>query len=93
MVVFLWLTGQSGNAKEAAMHQETIRFSTQDGIARLTLHRPERLNALTAQLHERSPPRCRAALKSETKSTRSASGSANSTSATRPERPVHCHPG
>jgi len=27
MVVFLWLTGQSGNAKEAAMHQETIRFT------------------------------------------------------------------
>lgn len=49
------------------MHQETIRFSMDAGVARLTLHRPERLNAFTVQMHaevaaaldavEASPPR------------------------------------
>lgn len=34
------------------MHQETIRFTVQDGVARLTLDRPERLNAFTVQMHE-----------------------------------------
>lgn len=34
------------------MHQETIRFSMDGGVARLTLNRPERLNAFTVQMHE-----------------------------------------
>jgi len=34
------------------MHQETIRFEMEGGVARLTLHRPERLNAFTVAMHE-----------------------------------------
>ncbi|MHB8529405.1 MAG: 2-(1,2-epoxy-1,2-dihydrophenyl)acetyl-CoA isomerase PaaG [Caulobacteraceae bacterium] len=33
------------------MSFETIRFTLEDGIARLTLHRPERLNSFTAAMH------------------------------------------
>src|ERR687890_1514981 len=31
---------------------ETIRFSLDGGIARLTLNRPDRLNSFTVQMHE-----------------------------------------
>ena len=34
------------------MAYETILFSTEAGIARLTLNRPERLNSFTVQMHE-----------------------------------------
>ncbi|HET6801624.1 MAG TPA: enoyl-CoA hydratase-related protein, partial [Casimicrobiaceae bacterium] len=33
------------------MNYEQIRFHTADGIARITLNRPERLNSFTAQMH------------------------------------------
>ncbi len=33
------------------MAYETIRFDVTDGVARLTLHRPERLNSFTVQMH------------------------------------------
>ncbi|WP_395000140.1 2-(1,2-epoxy-1,2-dihydrophenyl)acetyl-CoA isomerase PaaG [Sphingomonas sp.] len=33
------------------MDYETIRFEVEDGVARLTLNRPERLNSFTAQMH------------------------------------------
>ncbi|WP_347718216.1 2-(1,2-epoxy-1,2-dihydrophenyl)acetyl-CoA isomerase PaaG [Sphingomonas sp.] len=33
------------------MGYETIRFEVEDGVARLTLNRPERLNSFTAQMH------------------------------------------
>ncbi|HEX2390578.1 MAG TPA: enoyl-CoA hydratase-related protein, partial [Casimicrobiaceae bacterium] len=33
------------------MTYEQIRFHTADGIARITLNRPERLNSFTAQMH------------------------------------------
>jgi len=34
------------------MAYETIEFKLQDGIARLTLNRPDRLNSFTVQMHE-----------------------------------------
>ena len=34
------------------MNYEQIRFESADGIARVTLHRPDRLNSFTAQMHE-----------------------------------------
>jgi len=37
---------------DAAMAYETIDFKLADGIARLTLNRPERLNSFTVQMHE-----------------------------------------
>ncbi len=36
----------------AAMAYETIDFKTDDGIARLTLNRPDRLNSFTVRMHE-----------------------------------------
>ena len=34
------------------MSYETIAFANEDGVARLTLNRPDRLNSFTAQMHE-----------------------------------------
>jgi 2-(1,2-epoxy-1,2-dihydrophenyl)acetyl-CoA isomerase len=34
------------------MAYETIEFKVQDGVARLTLNRPDRLNSFTVQMHE-----------------------------------------
>src|SRR5512132_340987 len=34
------------------MNYEQIRFHTADGIARITLNRPDRLNSFTASMHE-----------------------------------------
>ena len=34
------------------MTYETILFSLNDGVARLTLNRPERLNSFTVRMHE-----------------------------------------
>ncbi|MHB8493759.1 MAG: enoyl-CoA hydratase-related protein, partial [Casimicrobiaceae bacterium] len=33
------------------MNYEQIRFETGEGIARITLNRPDRLNSFTAQMH------------------------------------------
>ncbi len=35
-----------------AMAYETINFSVENGVARLTLNRPDRLNSFTVQMHE-----------------------------------------
>ena len=34
------------------MDCETIRYVVQDGVARIMLNRPDRLNSFTAQMHE-----------------------------------------
>ncbi len=34
------------------MNYEQIRFETADGVARITLNRPDRLNSFTAQMHQ-----------------------------------------
>ena len=34
------------------MHSETIRYTVEDGVARIMLNRPERLNSFTAEMHE-----------------------------------------
>src|SRR5262245_36160651 len=34
------------------MAYETIEFKLEDGVARLTLNRPDRLNSFTVQMHE-----------------------------------------
>jgi len=43
---------EGSSAREALMAFETILFSAGDGVARLTLNRPDRLNAFTVKMHE-----------------------------------------
>jgi hypothetical protein len=48
-----WPTGQSANitSERPSMAYQTILFEVDDGVARLTLNRPERLNSFTAEMH------------------------------------------
>lgn len=41
----------SGDGGEARVEFETIRFEIADGVARLTLNRPDKLNSFTAAMH------------------------------------------
>src|SRR3954466_3443116 len=46
------LSASSSAFMRRAMAYQTIAFKVEDGIARLTLNRPERLNSFTVQMHE-----------------------------------------